>query len=214
MWQTIIKKEKQKEYFRKIIIYLKKEIQIGKSIFPSSNKIFEAFRLTPWENLKVIILGQDPYPGINQAHGLSFSVNNNIAPPSLKNIFKELKNDLNIRKTNNNLTNWALEGVLLLNSILTVEKGKPLSHKNIGWEEFTKNIFQQLSLYKEKIVYILWGKNAQIYEKYINMEKNFVIKSAHPSPLSAHKGFFGSKLFSKTNIYLQQNKIPTINWFL
>ncbi|WP_323847931.1 MAG: uracil-DNA glycosylase [Phytoplasma sp.] len=213
MWKEFLCQEKKKRYFQKLMNFIKNEIQKGKKIFPPFANIFEALRLTPYQNIKVVILGQDPYFNINQAHGLSFSVLNNQTPSSLKNIFKELKNDLNLISYNNNLTSWALEGVLLLNSILTVEEGKPLSHQNIGWEEFTKNIFKFL-YQKDKIVYILWGKFAQGYTKYINLDKNYILKSAHPSPFSAYKGFFGNNFFSKTNFYLIKNKIAPIDWDL
>ncbi|MEZ0180139.1 uracil-DNA glycosylase ['Camptotheca acuminata' phytoplasma] len=212
-WQEFITQEKQKKYFQNIIHFLKNEEKIGKIIYPKSQNILKAFTLTPLNNLKVVILGQDPYPSINQAHGLSFSVENQKTPASLKNIFKELKNDLNLISYNNNLSLWALEGVLLLNTILTVEANKPLSHQNIGWEIFTQNIFKFLNQ-KEKIVYVLWGKFSQKYEQYINKKKNYILKSSHPSPLSAHRGFLGSKPFSKINTYLSQNKIKNINWDL
>ncbi|KAB8121751.1 uracil-DNA glycosylase ['Cynodon dactylon' phytoplasma] len=215
MWDYFIKQEKKKLYFKKILSFLKKELEKGKIIYPSFQNIFRAFKLTNFDNTKVVILGQDPYPGPNQAHGLSFSTLNEKTPSSLKNIFKELKNDLSFcsAKTNN-LTLWALEGVLLINSILTVEKNKPLSHQHIGWHNFTINFFNFLNYNKKKVVYILWGKFAQNYEKYIIKESNFIIKSSHPSFYSAHKGFLGSRPFSKTNNYLQENNIKTINWNL
>lgn len=213
MWQTFIAKEKKKKYFQNIMRFIKNEIKKEKQIYPPLQNVFEAFSLTSFQDVKVVILGQDPYFSINQAHGLSFSAQSKITPSSLRNIFKELKNDLNLISYNNNLTSWALKGVLLLNSILTVESGKPLSHKNIGWEEFIKNIFKFLNK-KNKIVYILWGKSAQKYEKYIDIDKNYILKSPHPSPFSAYKGFFGSKPFSKTNSYLIKNKILPIDWSL
>ncbi|WCA22484.1 uracil-DNA glycosylase [Candidatus Phytoplasma oryzae] len=215
MWKDFISKEKQKIYFQKIFNFLKEEKKKGKIIFPSKDNLFKAFELTSFLKIKVVILGQDPYSGFNQAHGLSFSTLSEATPPSLNNIFKELKNDLslsNVKK--NNLSLWALEGVLLLNSILTVEKGKSLSHQNIGWHFFTVNFFNFLNKNKNKIVYILWGKLAQKYEKYIIKEKNLIIKSSHPSFYSANKGFFGSKPFSRTNQYLQKNNIKPINWDL
>lgn len=213
MWQTFIAKEKKKKYFQNIMRFIKNEIKKEKQIYPPLQNVFEAFSLTSFQDVKVVILGQDPYFSINQAHGLSFSAQSKITPSSLRNIFKELKNDLNLISYNNNLTSWALKGVLLLNSILTVESGKPLSHKNIGWEEFIKNIFKFLNK-KNKIVYILWGKSAQKYEKYIDIDKNYILNSPHPSPFSAYKGFFGSKPFSKTNSYLIKNKILPIDWSL
>jgi uracil-DNA glycosylase len=213
MWKIIIEKEKQKNYFQKISLFLKEEYRQGKEIFPHKKDIFNAFKMTPWEKLKVVILGQDPYPGVNQAHGLSFSILNNKIPASLRNIFKELKNDLSLTTYKNNLSSWAFQGVLLLNAILTVEKRKTLSHKHIGWQIFTQNILKTLNQ-KENIVYILWGNFAQNFEKYIDSKKNYIIKSSHPSPLSSHKGFFNSKPFSKTNEYLAQNNIPMIDWSL
>lgn len=213
MWSKIIKKEKNKPYFKSMVYFLKTEYQKGKIIFPAKDNIFLSFKLTPFEKVKVVILGQDPYAKENQAHGLSFSVQNQKTPPSLKNIFKELKNDLCLNVQQNNLQKWSLQGVLMLNAILTVEKNKTLSHLGIGWEIFTKNIFKALNQ-KQKIVYILWGKFAQSYEKYIIKEHNYIIKNAHPSPFSAHRGFFNSKPFSKTNNFLISNKIKKINWQL
>ncbi|MBP3059439.1 uracil-DNA glycosylase [Texas Phoenix palm phytoplasma] len=212
-WKDIIIQEQKKPYFKEILNFLKLQIQNKKIIFPSLDKIFNSFQLTPFNKVKVVILGQDPYIYFNQAHGLSFSVYKAKITPSLKNIFKELKNDLNLVPKTNNLTLWALEGVLLLNTILTVEKGNSLSHKNIGWEIFTKNILNFL-FQKQNIVYILWGNYAQNYSKFINIRQNYIIKSAHPSPLSAHRGFFNSKPFSKTNQYLIKNNIIPINWDL
>ncbi|AYJ00989.1 uracil-DNA glycosylase [Candidatus Phytoplasma ziziphi] len=212
-WKEFIYQERQKKYFRNIINFLEVESEIKKQIYPPLKNIFEAFVMTPLKDVKVVILGQDPYFNINQAHGLSFSVKNEKTPSSLKNIFKELRDDVNLISKTNNLTLWAKRGVFLLNSILTVEAGKPLSHQNIGWQEFTKNIFKFLNK-KEKIVYILWGKLAQEYIKYIDIENNYILKSPHPSPLSAYKGFFGSKPFSKTNSYLIKNKILPIDWDL
>ncbi|MDV3168008.1 MAG: uracil-DNA glycosylase [Candidatus Phytoplasma stylosanthis] len=213
MWKQIIEKEKQKKYFKNILFFLRKQIEQKKQIFPSYHNIFKAFELTPWHNTKVILLGQDPYHGLNQAHGLSFSVANAKTPPSLKNIFKELKQDIGLITMNNDLSVWAQEGVLLLNVILTVNKNEPLSHQNIGWEHFTTNIFKCLNQ-KKNLVYILWGKFAQSYASYINTKNNYIIKSPHPSPFSAHRGFFGSKPFSRTNKYLIYHNIKPINWNL
>ncbi|WP_457912483.1 uracil-DNA glycosylase [Candidatus Phytoplasma sacchari] len=214
MWRKFINQEKKKLYFKKILFFLKKEIEKDKIIYPDLKDIFKAFKLTDFLKTKVVILGQDPYPGFNQAHGLSFSTLSSKTPSSLKNIFKELNNDLLLNTKTNNLTLWGLEGVLLLNSILTVERGKPLSHKYIGWDFFTINFFKFLSFYKKNIVYIFWGRLAQKYEKYIKTRENFIIKSSHPSFYSAHKGFFGSKPFSRTNQYLISNNIEPINWNL
>ncbi|QYC30963.1 uracil-DNA glycosylase [Paulownia witches'-broom phytoplasma] len=213
MWQQIINNQKTKLYFKKIFTFLQEEKTNHKIIYPNQEDIFAAFNLTPFEKVKVVILGQDPYHGKNQAHGLSFSVKTFQKPPSLSNIFKELQNDLQITARTNNLTKWALEGVLMINAILTVEKDKPLSHHQIGWQEFTKTIFQALQA-KPNIVYILWGKFAQTYEPYICQSQNCIIKSPHPSPFSAHRGFFGSKPFSRANTYLQTCGIKVVDWNL
>ncbi|MBP5835858.1 uracil-DNA glycosylase [Candidatus Phytoplasma meliae] len=213
MWQKIISLEQKKLYFQKKVKFLQQEYLNNKIIYPDQKDIFAAFRLTPFEKVKVVLLGQDPYHGPNQAHGLSFSVKSLYRPPSLNNIFKELNNDLQVNNHKNDLTSWALQGVLLLNAILTVQKGQPLSHHNIGWQEFTKNIFKTLQT-KKNIVYLLWGNFAQNYQKYIIKENNYIIKSSHPSPLSAFKSFFGSKPFSKINIYLKSHGIKEINWVL
>lgn len=205
-WSTIISNEFQKDYY----INLQKQIlESNSDVFPFPEFIFNAFKLCSFENTKVVIIGQDPYHGSNQAHGLSFSVLTNKLPPSLKNIFKELESDLNIKRTNGNLTDWAEQGVLLLNSVLTVMKGKPNSHKNIGWETFTDVIIHELNTKKEGLVFILWGNYAQNKAKLVDNKKHFIIKSSHPSPLSANRGgFFGSKPFSKCNKYLgNENKI-------
>jgi uracil-DNA glycosylase len=170
----------------------------------------------PWQNVRVVILGQDPYHGPGQAHGLSFSVPDKIKlPPSLKNIFKELESDLNITPSaNGNLTKWASQGVLLLNTYLTVVANTPMSHSKIGWEIFTDAIIKNISTQKENIVFILWGAFAQKKETLIDSAKHCIIKSAHPSPLSAHNGFWGSKCFSKTNAYLKLNNRQAIDWAL
>ncbi len=185
-----------------------------KQIYPSSKDIFKAFELTSFEDVKIIILGQDPYHGPNQANGLAFSVNSKVRfPPSLLNIFKEYSTDLNLPiPTDGNLSAWGEQGVLLLNSILTVESGLPGSHKDFGWEEFTNQIIKALSDKKSNLVFILWGAYAQSKEILIDSSKHLIIASSHPSPLSAHRGFFGSKPFSKTNDYLKKNKNEEIDW--
>ena len=170
-------------------------------------------RFTDYDNVKVVILGQDPYHGLGEAHGLSFSVRKGIKmPPSLLNIFKELKSDLGIERTNTDLTDWAKQGVLLLNSIMTVEKDKPLSHKNKGWEIFTDNIIKLLNERQVPVIFILWGNFARSKKALITNPRHKIIESAHPSPLSASRGFFGSKPFSKTNTYLKEMNIETIKW--
>ena len=185
-----------------------------KQIYPKSKDIFKAFELTSFEDVKVIILGQDPYHGPNQANGLAFSVNTEInLPPSLLNIFKEYSSDLNLSPPDNgDLSSWAKQGVLLLNSIMTVESGHPGSHKDLGWEKFTNAIIRALSDKKKYLVFILWGAYAQTKRDFIDPSKHHIIASPHPSPLSAHRGFFGSKPFSRCNKYLKKNKIEEINW--
>ena len=185
-----------------------------KIIHPSSKDIFRAFELTSFKNVKIIILGQDPYHGPNQANGLAFSVNSEVRfPPSLLNIFKEYSKDLNLPiPIDGNLSAWAERGVLLLNSILTVESGSPGSHKDFGWEQFTNQIIKALSDKKSNLVFILWGAYAQSKKILIDSSKHLIIASPHPSPLSAHRGFFGSKPFSKTNDYLRKNRNKEIDW--
>jgi uracil-DNA glycosylase len=163
--------------------------------------------------VKVVILGQDPYHGVNQAHGLSFSVSDNVKrPPSLVNILKELETDLGIKKEGNNLESWARQGVFLLNAIMTVEKDKPLSHRGIGWEQFTDSIIKKLNERDKPIVFVLWGSYAKSKKELITNKKHLIIENVHPSPLSAHRGFFGSKPFSKINAFLEKNNIKKINW--
>ena len=214
-WLNHLEDEFSKTYMIEIKEFLRNQISQRKTIFPPGKEIFNCFNLTPYENTKVVILGQDPYHGAGQAHGLSFSVKDNISiPPSLKNIFKELNSDLKIRVPySGNLTSWALEGVLLLNSSLTVESNNPNSHQNIGWKFFTDKVIEVLGN-KKDMVYILWGKNAQLKKPFINIQENLVIESAHPSPFSAEKGFFGSKPFSRTNDYLIDKGKKPINWQL
>ena len=185
-------------------------------IYPPKNYIFNALKLTSYHNTKVVIVGQDPYHGENEAHGLSFSVQKGVKiPPSLQNIYKELYNDLNILPhEDGDLTKWAKEGVLLLNAVLTVEKDKPASHRNLGWELFTDYIIKLLNEKKEPVVFILWGNFAKEKKKYITNPIHLVLISPHPSPFSANSGFFGSKPFSKTNEFLIKNNIKPINWQL
>ena len=189
-------------------------IKIPPLHYPKDSDIFKALKLTPFDKIKVVILGQDPYHGDNQANGLAFSVHKDIKiPPSLRNIYKELNSDLGIDITNHgDLTKWALQGVLLLNSILTVEPYKPASHRGIGWEEYTNKIIKKINDDKENIVFILWGNYAQEKGRYIDKKKHLVIKSTHPSPFSARNGFFGSKPFSRCNTYLKENGIKEIDW--
>ena len=185
------------------------------TVYPEKSKVFNAFHLTPFQKIKVVILGQDPYHGPGQAHGLSFSVPHNIkTPPSLMNIFKELGSDLKveINKTNGNLEHWAKQGVFLLNTTLTVEKSKPMSHKNFGWNIFTDKVIEIINHYRENIVFILWGAHAHSKTHLIDSSKHLILKSVHPSPLSSHRGFFGSRPFSQTNNYLESKEIDKIVW--
>ena len=184
-----------------------------KKIYPSSKDIFRAFELTSFKNVKIIILGQDPYHGPNQANGLAFSVQENVPiPPSLKNIFKEISEDLEIEKRlSGDLTNWANQGVLLLNTCLTVFPGRPGSHSNLGWQEFTDSVIRAVDT-KDRIVFILWGSYARKKKELLCNNKNLILEAPHPSPLSAHRGFFGCKHFSKTNQFLNEHKIKKIDW--
>ncbi len=211
-WDIILDEEFDKEYFKKLGIFVKSQYQ-SRTVYPQYKDIFNALRYTDYDEVKVVILGQDPYHGEGEAQGLSFSVPEGISwPPSLQNIFKELKSDLNIEKKESDLSGWAKQGVLLLNAIMTVEKDKPLSHKDKGWEIFTDNIIKKLSERKEPMVFILWGNYARSKKELIDIKKHFVIESVHPSPLSASRGFFGSKPFSQTNKYLEQLGYEKINW--
>ena len=215
-WKEKLLEEFNKDYMRSLSEFLRSEKLKNKIIFPPGNKIFNAFNLTKFEDVKVVILGQDPYHGHNQAHGLSFSVEEGIRPPpSLKNIFKELESDMGIKQPEHgNLERWCSEGVLLLNSILTVEKSKPTSHANMGWEQFTNKILSILNDLKRNVVFILWGKKAQEKGHFLDKNRHLILKSAHPSPYSANNGFLGSRPFSKTNHYLNSNNIKEIDWDL
>ncbi len=215
-WLKILNDEFEKPYMKNLSIFLNSEKKKNKIIYPSGSKIFNALNLTPFTSVKVIILGQDPYHGQNQANGLSFSVEiGNKIPPSLQNIFKELYSDLNIYPSQHgDLSNWAKQGVLLLNTILTVEASKPSSHSNKGWEIFTDKILHSLSSLKDNLVFILWGKKAQEKISLIDESKHKILKSTHPSPYSANNGFFGSQPFSKTNFFLESKNIDKINWKL
>ncbi len=212
-WDEILKEEFNKEYFHKLIRFVEDEYK-NKTIFPRQNEIFNAFRYTPYEDIKVVILGQDPYHGEGQAQGLSFSVRNEVGrPPSLQNIFKELEDDLGIKTSkNNSLIPWAKEGVLLLNAVLTVEKDKAASHKEQGWEKFTDAVIKKINEKETPVVFILWGAYARSKKVYITNPKHYIVESPHPSPFSAYHGFFGSKPFSKTNAFLIKNNQEPINW--
>lgn len=211
-WKEILAPIKNSEYFAT----LRKKIneEYAKNIcFPPKKQIFRALELTPFDEVKVVILGQDPYHNDFQANGLCFSVSDMVpAPPSLKNIYKELESDLNIKKNTNDLASWALQGVLLLNTTLTVKAHEANSHKDLGWEQFTDFIIKEISTHKENIVFVLWGAYAQKKSQLIDSQKHLIIKTAHPSPLSAHRGFLGSKPFSKINNYLSKHQKVIINW--
>lgn len=212
-WKGLLSDEFQKAYFLRLTDFLDIEYK-QHQIYPPIGRVFEAFELTPVEDVKVVILGQDPYHGEGQAHGLSFSVPPGMkAPPSLRNIFKELSSDLGKGiPLNNSLERWAEQGVLLLNATLTVRAKSPGSHQNQGWEEFTDSVIQKLSDKKENLVFVLWGSYAQKKGAVIDREKHLVIESSHPSPFSAHRGFLGSKVFSKINEYLIKKELAEINW--
>ncbi len=211
-WNKIFENEFKKEYFINLENFLEKEYN-EKVIYPPYDEIFKAFTLTDFNDVKVLILGQDPYINENQANGLAFSVNEGEKlPPSLKNIFKELKDDLDIENVNGDLTKWAKSGVLLLNTTLTVEKSKSNSHSKMGWTLFTDNIIRALNNRNSPIVFLLWGNNAIAKKALITNEKHLILTSPHPSPLSARRGFFGCKHFSKTNEFLINNNYEPINW--
>ena len=211
-WTEILAPIKNTEYFTTLWEKVKEEYQTTKC-FPPKNQIFRTIELTPFEEVKVVIIGQDPYHNDNQANGLCFSVSDKVtAPPSLKNIFKELEDDLGIKKTSNELEIWAKQGVLLLNATLTVRAHEANSHKDLGWEQFTDFIIKEISDKKENVVFVLWGAFAQKKAGLIDASKHFIIQSAHPSPFSVHKGFFGSRPFSKINQFLEEKGKEPINW--
>lgn len=214
-WNDVIGLEKEKEYFKKILQYVSGERESGKVIYPPQQDVFNAFRFTSFADIKVVILGQDPYHGANQAHGLSFSVLPGIkTPPSLKNMYKELADDIpNFQIPDHGyLGYWAEQGVLLLNNVLTVEEGLAHSHAKIGWETFTDHVIEVINENLTGVVFLLWGSPAQKKGQFIDREKHCVLTAVHPSPLSAHRGFFGCKHFSKANeLIKQQNKKP-IDW--
>lgn len=212
-WDKVLSEEYKQEYFQNLMNFVKEEYKT-KVIYPKQNEVFNAFRYTDFENVKVVILGQDPYHGPNQAEGLSFSVSNEVLkPPSLKNIFKELESDLGIPFPKaNSLKPWAKEGVLLLNAVLTVQEHTPTSHKDKGWEIFTDSVIKYLNKKNMPIVFILWGSYARSKKSFITNPIHCIIESPHPSPFSAYNGFFGSKPFSKTNEFLRKNGLKEINW--
>lgn len=213
-WKNVLLGEFEKKYMQQLKTFLYQEKQSHKVIYPAGKEIFNALNLTPIDQVKIVILGQDPYHGPDQAHGLCFSVKESVPqPPSLKNIFKEIEADLNIQPPNHGcLTHWSKQGVLLLNSVLTVENGKAGSHQGKGWESFTDKIVEILNNKKTGIVFILWGSYAQKKGQFIDQNKHLVLTSPHPSPLSAHRGFFGNKHFSTANQYLKSQLKSEIIW--
>lgn len=215
-WKERLIAEFDKPYFIQVTEFLKKELKSGKVIYPPGKLIFNAFACTPFQEVKVVIIGQDPYHNPGQAHGLSFSVQDGVAPPpSLVNIFKEIQSDLGLQFSGTgNLEKWAKQGVLLLNASLTVEANNPMSHSKVGWHLFTDEVIRQVSAGKEHVVFLLWGRFAQNKETLIDSSKHLILKSAHPSPLSAYNGFFGCRHFSKANAWLHQHGIPEIDWSL
>lgn len=212
-WRQVLADEFQKEYFQELSKKVR-EAYLSTSVFPPPTLVFNAFTQCPFDNVRVVILGQDPYHGQGQAHGLSFSVQDTVAiPPSLKNIYKEIETDLGIAiPTSGNLERWAQQGVLLLNATLTVEAGKAGSHQGLGWEQFTDAVIKKISDEHENIVFLLWGKYAQEKGATIDTNKHLVLTAPHPSPFSAYTGFFGCRHFSKTNIYLKKHDLTEIHW--
>ena len=213
-WKTLLSDEREKDYFKQILAFIEAERTKGKIIYPKNSEIFNALAHTPFERLKVVILGQDPYHGPGQAHGLCFSVRPGVPfPPSLENIFKELKNDLGIgRPSDGSLERWADQGVLLLNAVLSVEQGKPQSHANIGWERFTDRVIKEINDRKDGVVFLLWGAYAQKKGEIIDRARHHVLTAPHPSPLSASRGFFGCRHFSQTNELLKGQGKEEILW--
>ena len=212
-WDKVLDHEYHEEYFKKIIAFINQAYK-EREIFPPKSRILRALSLTDYDDVRVVILGQDPYHGVGEANGLAFAVSDGVKiPPSLRNIYKELYNDLGIEPASvGNLECWAKEGVLLLNAVLTVEKDKPASHKFLGWENFTDAIIKSLNDKDTPVVFILWGNFARSKKSLITNPKHYVIESTHPSPFSANYGFFGSKPFSKTNEFLKKNHLKEIDW--
>ncbi|MDD0824394.1 uracil-DNA glycosylase [Mannheimia sp. AT1] len=216
-WTEALGEEKQKSYFQQILQFVHNERLAGKTIYPPQNEVFSAFALTEFSDVRVVILGQDPYHGPNQAHGLAFSVKPPVAPPpSLLNMYKELAEDVEGFQIPQHgyLVDWAKQGVFMLNTVLTVEQSRANSHAQIGWETFTDKVIAQLNEHRENLVFLLWGSHAQKKGQFIDRNRHCVLTSPHPSPLSAYRGFLGCKHFSKTNEYLIKQGIPPINWQL
>lgn len=211
-WEKLLENEYSEPYFRDLINYVR-NLRYSKTIYPNEDEVFNALKLTPFEEVKVVIIGQDPYHGKDQAHGLAFSVKEGVTmPPSLRNIFLELNSDLGIIRRNTNLSDWAKQGVLLLNTIFTVEEGKPLSHAKLGWQRFSNKIISLLNEQNRPIIFVLWGNNAIALKDLIDNPIHKVITSSHPSPFSARYSFFGSRPFSTINKFLTKNNFTPINW--
>lgn len=215
-WETLLADERRADYFQKAVEYVNQERAAGKTIYPPAKDVFNAFRLTPADKVRVVLLGQDPYHGPGQAHGLCFSVKPGVPhPPSLKNIFRELYDDTGCPiPKNGNLDKWARQGVLLLNTSLTVEEGKAGSHASIGWETFTNRVIEQLAAARKGLVFLLWGSHAQKKQQLINAQQHHILTAPHPSPLSAHRGFLGCRHFSLTNQHLQLKGEAPVDWDL
>ncbi len=214
-WPSFLANEKQEPYLKETLTYIEKQREQGVVIYPKEQDVFNAFAATPFDDVKVVILGQDPYHGPDQAHGLAFSVNRDIKiPPSLVNMYKELATDIDgfTIPAHGNLQSWAEQGVLLLNTVLTVEQGKAHSHKHLGWETFTDKVLAHINQHKNGVVFILWGAHAQKKGKFLDTGKHVVLKGPHPSPLSAYRGFFGCQHFSLTNDALAKQHKSGINW--
>lgn len=216
-WHDVISEEKQQDYFQQTLSFVESERDAGKVVFPPEQDVFNAFRATEFNDVKVVILGQDPYHGVNQAHGLCFSVLPGIkTPPSLANIYKELAQDIKGFEIPQHgyLQSWAQQGVLLLNTVLTVEQGKAHSHAKSGWETFTDKVIEAINQHQSGVVFLLWGAHAQKKGRFIDRQKHHVLAGTHPSPLSAHRGFFGCRHFSQTNTLLVEQGKTAINWSL
>ncbi len=216
-WSDVLGQEKQQDYFKQTMDYVAERRAQGINVFPPHEQVFDAFKVTPFDQVKVVVLGQDPYHGPNQAHGLCFSVLPGIKPPpSLNNMYKELVQDIDGFRIPNHgyLIDWAKQGVLLLNTVLTVEQGQAHSHKHLGWERFTDVVIERLNAHSEGVIFLLWGSHAQKKGKSIDTNRHHVLHAPHPSPLSAHRGFFGSGHFSKTNQLLTQMGKQPIDWRL
>jgi uracil-DNA glycosylase len=215
-WKDVLAGEREQPYFRQLLAFVESERASGKTIYPSNSEVFNAFAFTPFAQVKIVILGQDPYHGPNQAHGLSFSVKPPTPPPpSLVNIFIELERDLGIKRPRHGcLESWATQGVLLLNAVLTVEESKAGSHANRGWERFTDRVIRELNDHRENLVFMLWGSYAQKKASFVDRTKHLVLEAPHPSPLSAHRGFLGCRHFSRANEYLKLHGLSAICWEL